>query len=77
MGKNMDKDQEYFVSVEVKWGKQQGESQKVESVGGQNWGNLTYEQSVMVQNGAVIPGVIKMLEEAGKLGMEMIETGVE
>jgi hypothetical protein len=65
-------DQKYFVSVEVKWGKQEGDKQVVESTGGQNWGYLTYEQSVMVQNASVIPGVVKMLDEAGKLGMDMI-----
>lgn len=67
-----EKDQQYFVSVEVKWGKQNGDKQEVESVGGQNWGYLTYDQSVMVQSSCVIPGVQLMLEEAGKLGLEMI-----
>ena len=68
----MANEKEYFVSVTVEWGKQNGESQKAESVGGQNWGNLTYDQSVAVQNAVVIPGVIQMLEDAGALGLEMV-----
>jgi hypothetical protein len=70
----MKSDQEYFVEVAVTWGKQNGDEQVVESEGHQNWGHLTYEQSVMVQSGAVIPGLIKMLEDAGKLGLDLIET---
>lgn len=68
----MANEKEYFVSVTVEWGKQNGESQKAESVGGQNWGNLTYDQSVAVQNAVVIPGMIQMLEDAGALGLEMV-----
>ena len=68
----MSSEKEYFVSVTVEWGKQNGESQKAESVGGQNWGNLTYDQSVAVQNAVVIPGVIQMLKDAGELGLEMV-----
>ena len=67
----MANEKEYYVSVTVEWGKQNGESQKAESVGGQNWGNLTYDQSVAVQNAVVIPGIIQMLEDAGELGLEM------
>jgi len=65
-------DQEYFVSITVEWGKQNGESQKVESTGGQNWGCLTYDQSVAVQNAVIIPGITQMLEDAGALGLEMV-----
>ena len=68
----MANEKEYFVSVTVEWGKQNGESQKAESVGGQNWGNLTYDQSVAVQNAVVIPGMIQMLEDAGALGLELV-----
>lgn len=64
---------EYFVDVTVTWGKQNGESQKVESVGGNNWGYLTYDQSVALQNAVVIPGVTQMLEDAGALGLELVE----
>lgn len=69
-------DQKYFVSVEVKWGKQNGEKQEVESSGGQNWGYLSYDQSVAVQNMAVIPGVITMLEKAGEMGLDLISDPV-
>ena len=66
-------DKQYFVSVTVEWGKQDGQSQRAESTGGQNWGNLTYDQSVAVQNAVVIPAVVQMLEDAGELGLEMVE----
>ena len=64
-------EKQYFVKVTVEWGKQDGDTQKAESVGGQNWGYLSYDQSVAVQNGVVIPGMIQMLEDAGDLGLEM------
>jgi len=66
-------EKEYFVEVQVTWGKQNGESQTVESRGGQNWGKLSYDQSVAVQNAVVIPGVQAMLGWAGELGLEMVE----
>jgi len=65
-------DKQYFVKVTVEWGKQDGDTQKAESVGGQSWGYLTYDQSVAVQNAVVIPGVIQMLEDAGSLGLELV-----
>ena len=65
-------DKQYFVKVTVEWGKQDGDTQNAESVGGQSWGYLTYDQSVAVQNAVVIPGVIQMLEDAGELGLEMV-----
>ena len=66
-------DKEYFVEIQVTWGKQNGESQKVESTGGQNWGYLTYDQSVAVQNAVIIPNLNQMLTDAGALGLEMVE----
>jgi len=67
-------DQKYFVSVEVKWGKQDANGNQVaESVGGQNWGALSYDQSVAVQNFIVIPGMKTILDQAGILGIESIE----
>jgi hypothetical protein len=66
-----DNSKEYFVSVSVEWGKQDGETQKVESTGGQNWGYLTYDQSAALQAAVVIPGMQAMLEWAGELGLEM------
>jgi hypothetical protein len=65
-----DKDQKYFVSVEVKWGKDDGKgNKKAESVGGQTWGELSYGQSVAVQSGCVIPGVKLMFDKAGEMGV--------
>jgi hypothetical protein len=66
-------DKQYFVKVTVEWGKQDGDKQSAESTGGQSWGNLTYDQSVMVQNGVVIPGVKYMLDLAGDMGLEMVD----
>jgi hypothetical protein len=67
------KDQQYFVSVTVEWGKQDGDTQSVESTGGQNWGYLTYDQSLAVENAVIIPGMQLMLEWSGELGLEMLE----
>ena len=64
---------EYFVNVVVTWGKQNGDSQKVESIGGQNWGYLSYDQSVAVQNAVVIPNIAQMMIDAGELGLGMAE----
>ena len=64
---------EYFVNVVVTWGKQNGESQKVESIGGQNWGYLSYDQSVAVQNVVVIPNLNQMMIDAGELGLETLQ----
>jgi hypothetical protein len=69
----LDSNKEYFVEVQVTWGKQNGDTQKVESTGGQNWGYLTYDQAVAVQNAVVIPNLNQMLIDAGELGLEMVE----
>ena len=68
-----DEKNQYFVEVQVTWGKQKGDKQEVESTGGQNWGYLTYDQSVALQNAVVIPGMQAMLEWSGELGLELAE----
>jgi hypothetical protein len=75
----MDKDQKYFVAVEITWGKEDGNGvQKVESRGGQNWGALTYEQSVALQGACIVPAVNLLLTEAVGLGMDIVEmSGIE
>jgi hypothetical protein len=72
---NDNNEQLYFVDITVKWGKQNGESQKAESVGGQNWGHLTYDQAVAVENVAVIPNLNQMMIDAGDMGLDTIEAG--
>jgi hypothetical protein len=69
--KPVDSGQQYFVEIQCTWGKQNGESQHTESTGGQNWGYLTYDQSVAVQNAVIIPNLNQMLVDAGELGLEM------
>ena len=69
-------DKEYFVEMQVTWGKQDGDNQKVESTGGQNWGYLSYDQSVALQNAVIIPNLTAMLEDAGELGLEVAEDTV-
>ena len=69
-------DKEYFVEIQVTWGKQDGDNQKVESTGGQNWGYLSYDQSVALQNAVIIPNLTAMLEDAGELGLEVAEDSV-
>ena len=64
-------DKEYFVEIQVTWGKQDGDNQKVESTGGQNWGYLSYDQSVALQNAVIIPNLSEMLADAGLLGLEV------
>ena len=61
--------QKYFLSVEVKWGKQNGESQHAESVGGQNWGELSYDQVITLENVAVVPNLNQMMTDAAEMGL--------
>ena len=68
-------DQLYFVEVIVNWGKQNGDEQVTESTGGQNWGYLTYDQAVALENVAVIPNVNQMNTDAGEMGLEVIDQG--
>jgi len=75
----MDQNQLYFVSVEVKFGKEDANGVQItESVGGQNWGKLTYEQAVAVQGACVVPAVNLLLTAAVGLGMDIVDmSGVE
>lgn len=66
-------DTQYFVNVEVTWGKQVGDEQLVESKGQYNWAKLDYGQSVVLENTAIIPNMNQMLVDAGALGLEMID----
>lgn len=68
-----DPTQKYFVSVEVKWGKDVDGVKTAESVGGQTWGALSYEQSVGIQSGVIVPGITHMLENASVIGLETVE----
>ena len=72
---NAPNDQLYFVEVIVNWGKQNGDEQVTESTGGQNWGYLTYDQAVALENVAVIPNVNQMNTDAGEMGLEVIDQG--
>lgn len=67
----MANEKEYFVKVSYEWGKQTGESQKAETVGGNNWGYLTYDQSVVL-NSVVAEAMKKLLDDSVDLGLEMV-----
>lgn len=67
-------EQLYFVSIEVKWGKQNGDEQFAESTGGQNWGYLTYDQAIGLETAAVIPNLNQMMSDAGDIGLEGSES---
>ena len=66
-----DSNKEYFVSIEYKWGKQNGDDQDAESIGGQNWGYLSYDQSVAC-NVIVGEAMKKLIDDAVGLGLEMV-----
>lgn len=68
-----DTEQKYFVSVEVKWGKDNAGVQTAESVGGQTWGALSYDQSVVIQGAVLKPGLDAMFGAAIDLGLDAIE----
>jgi hypothetical protein len=63
----------YYVKVSYEWGKSTGSERTAESVGTMEWSDLHYEQSVALQNNALIPGVKVILDESGNLGMEAAE----
>ena len=68
-------DKQYFVEVQYTWGKQVGDDQNVESIGSQNWGYLTYEQSVAL-NAVIADSLKKLLDDSVELGLSMIDAGL-
>ena len=65
----MANDTQYFAEVIVNWGKQHGDEQASESTGGQNWGYLSYEQSVAV-NEIIVEAFKKLLDDSIGLGKQ-------
>ena len=63
-------DKQYFVGIEYTWGKQNGADQDVETVGGNRWGYLTYEQSLAL-NGVIVDAMKKLLDDSLELGLEI------
>lgn len=64
-------EKQYFVDVIYNWGKQTGDNQKAETIGGCNWGYLTYDQSVAL-NVVVTAAMKKLLDDSVDLGLDMV-----
>ena len=67
-----DNEKQYFVGVEYTWGKQVGDEQNAESVGGVKWGYLTYDQSVAL-NAIVVESMKKLLDDSVDAGIAAME----
>ena len=65
-------DKQHYVKVAFEWGNDEGGELTPKNRGECIWVSMPYENSVALQNAAVIPGLTMIIEEAGKLGLDMI-----
>jgi hypothetical protein len=65
-------DKQHYVKINFEYGNDDGNgSLTPKNTGESLWVSLPYDQSVGLQNYAIIPALVLMMERAGELGMEI------
>ena len=62
-------DKQYYVKVNFEWGTDVDGVLTPKNTGGVEWVSMPYDNSVGLQNYAIIPAINDMLAKAGELGL--------
>jgi hypothetical protein len=65
-------DKQHYVKVTFEWGNDEDGEFTPKNSGDIVWVSMPYENSVVLQNAAILPAINMMIEEAGKLGLDMV-----